>query len=321
MHQSTFVLTRVYSHQSYTGYQRNKQCSQKDKHIELYDEDLSVKKKGLLYNAVSVCSLKRLDKCLSQEIKLEKEKREITGEKRNSPDKIKLFKESEKIDSPVFCANLPFLSPQREVTQSNLYTLPGVQPKNKVTLEKEKNQLLCSTTELQPSPFASTAFGEKCTRNFITMNTTRDAISSAMNWGKSGTSHKNKAKSSEKGTPHDQNVSQKRLNDFIVKEILTQFRLYKDEERIIPIHLTKISENLCDETMEFLAKKGGLLKFIKDRPKFFRIKQVAKSGGWYVTASIDVCERFAGNFHRNSQRSVYGGSSDTPKSAEIDKKN
>ena len=103
----------------------------------------------------------------------------------------------------------------------------------------------------------------------------------------------------------EKQVFAKRINDGIMKEIMKQFRLHDNGEKIVPLHLTEINAALSDEVREHLAMKGGLLRFMKDRRAFFRLKKMQKQGGYYITTHVHIRERFAGNLKRTNKVSIF----------------
>ena len=184
-----------------------------------------------------------------------------------------------------------------------------------------RNPTQNNSKTLLPSPFAVTCFGERVVSQYTSACLDGQEEKTFSFIPSSGSSFNQKRVNplnsldahSTKGThtlrmmleeakegkgTKSEKKSTKKLIDCVMREIMVHFRMSRNGEKIVPIHLTELNSKLSDVALEFLATKGGLLRFLKDRNPFFRIKKMIKQGGYYVTTHVHVCERFGGLLDR-----------------------
>ncbi|KNH09345.1 hypothetical protein XU18_0030 [Perkinsela sp. CCAP 1560/4] len=299
---SRYALARTLLQHVYSGYQKGKLNTQSSETFELHEEDPEQSEDRGFYNTVSLSSLRKQDESI-----LHMQKTKEARPTQKNPSQIL---STEKLEGSLTNKFIPVNNPYLTQHSSNTSLFASVNKKIDHTLSYPNTDVTISDPpdQLQTSPFKSTQFGSACMAAIPQTKNIAHTIAQARNpraakehfWENSG-----RYRDSKNLTPKQQKLCQKRLNDVVLKEIMMQFQLYKDEERVIPLHLTKINSSLCDETIEYIGQKGGLLKFVTDRPRYFRIKKVKRSGGWYVTTSVDACEKFAGNFSRKIKTTVY----------------
>uniref|UniRef100_A0A7S4KI96 Uncharacterized protein n=1 Tax=Paramoeba aestuarina TaxID=180227 RepID=A0A7S4KI96_9EUKA len=284
------LLTRLNLQQVYSGYQQGSSCAQCSDDFELYDEDPKKSDNQSFYEASTLGSL-RLEKnestvesCSAADLKLSKTSTEST------------INES----SSFIPTKNPYATPSAVQTVLSCAVHDYDTRKNLPLNALVDSTLQPTSSELRPSPFRSTTFGASCLSAITDKHGLSNAITLAMKpKGSKMSFEKLRLTAKSSSDPRKQKLQQKKLNDLIIKEIMMLFRLYKDQQSVIPLHLTKITSELSDDALEYIGEKGGLRKFLNDRPKFFRLKKMERRGGWYVTTSIDICERFAGNFQRS----------------------
>ena len=278
-------MNRLLLHRTFSVYQTSIKSADIDHDIELHEAVTSAERDSLL-NRTVVFGAVRANACAFSEMTgktegystgqnkhMNKSERTIADQEKNLTDKEQ--------DESISACRLPMVPFAVHEPQGSKFATTS-EPNGLNT----KSQ---SVTTLQPSPFAQSAFGEKMKaafREVHSISTTAHALRS------SSSLRKPISKNLKSKSDISDMTREKKMNAMITSDIVGQFRLHADNKRIIPMHLTRVNQNLSRTTIEHLGNRGGLLKFLRDRPQFFRLMKIENNGGWYVTIGFDIFKRF-----------------------------